>query len=220
MSTSRARYNANLGAQAASGLDASDITTGTLGNTVQDAITRLGTVATGTWEGTTVAVAQGGTGVTSKTGTGNVVLSASPTFSGTVDIVAQKHWEDNSAYLAGSGFSSVYGTDWQDVLQADFTSVGSWGFLMLITAHQDYASSNHSGYNIHEVAGHAAVTSFDSPTVTHLGTTTTGKYQWVNGSTGIIKLQMKNAYSSEGSSISFEWTTCSRANQPIVVTYL
>jgi hypothetical protein len=45
----------------------------------QSTITTLGTIATGTWEGTTVAVDQGGTGVTSKTGTGSVVLSASPT---------------------------------------------------------------------------------------------------------------------------------------------
>jgi len=43
---------ANLGAQAGSGLDASDITTGTLGNTVQDNITRLGAVTTGTFSGT------------------------------------------------------------------------------------------------------------------------------------------------------------------------
>jgi len=45
----------------------------------QTQITSLGTIATGTWEGTTIAVAQGGTGVTSKTGTGSVVLSSSPT---------------------------------------------------------------------------------------------------------------------------------------------
>jgi len=43
---------ANLGSQAGSGLDASDITTGTLGNTVQDNITRLGTVTTGTMNNT------------------------------------------------------------------------------------------------------------------------------------------------------------------------
>ena len=43
---------ANLGAQAGSGLDASDITTGTLGNTVQDNITRLGTVTSGTMNNT------------------------------------------------------------------------------------------------------------------------------------------------------------------------
>ena len=49
---SRARDMANLGAQAGSGLDASDITTGTLGNTVQDNITRLGVVTTGTMNNT------------------------------------------------------------------------------------------------------------------------------------------------------------------------
>ena len=49
---SRARDMANLGSQAGSGLDASDITTGTLGNTVQDNITRLGTVTTGTMKNT------------------------------------------------------------------------------------------------------------------------------------------------------------------------
>ena len=45
----------------------------------QTSITTLGTIATGTWEGDTVAVDQGGTGVTSKTGSGSVVLSTSPT---------------------------------------------------------------------------------------------------------------------------------------------
>ena len=49
---SRARDMANLGSQAGSGLDASDLTTGTLGNTVQDNITRLGTVTTGTLKNT------------------------------------------------------------------------------------------------------------------------------------------------------------------------
>jgi len=45
----------------------------------QTQITSVGTIGTGTWEGTTVAVAQGGTGVTSSTGSTNVVLSNSPT---------------------------------------------------------------------------------------------------------------------------------------------
>ena len=48
---SRARDLANLGDQAGSGFDASDLTTGTLGNTVQDNITRLGNVTTGTFNG-------------------------------------------------------------------------------------------------------------------------------------------------------------------------
>jgi len=43
------------------------------------AITTVGTIATGTWEGTTIAVDQGGTGVTTKTGTGAVVGATSPT---------------------------------------------------------------------------------------------------------------------------------------------
>lgn len=50
---------ANLGAQAGSGFDASDLTTGTLGNTVQDNITRLGTVTTGTFNGTIGSSATG-----------------------------------------------------------------------------------------------------------------------------------------------------------------
>jgi len=45
----------------------------------QTSITTLGTIATGTWNGTTIAVANGGTGVTTSTGTGSVVLSNSPT---------------------------------------------------------------------------------------------------------------------------------------------
>ena len=64
-------------------------TTGNISGSISQAIqtgittaanlTTVGTIGTGTWEGTTVAVAQGGTGVTSKTGTTNVVLSNSPT---------------------------------------------------------------------------------------------------------------------------------------------
>jgi len=40
--------------------------------------TALGTVSSGTWQGSTIGVAYGGTGVTTSTGTGNVVLSDSP----------------------------------------------------------------------------------------------------------------------------------------------
>lgn len=41
-------------------------------------VTALGTIASGTWQATTIAVAHGGTGTTSSTGTGSVVLSNSP----------------------------------------------------------------------------------------------------------------------------------------------
>ena len=40
--------------------------------------TALGTITSGTWNGSTVAVSYGGTGVTSSTGSGSVVLSTSP----------------------------------------------------------------------------------------------------------------------------------------------
>ena len=63
---SRARDLANLG-----DINASDLTTGTLGNTVQDNITRLGTVTTGTLShGTTLQgyVDSSNTGVTFPTG--------------------------------------------------------------------------------------------------------------------------------------------------------
>ena len=41
-------------------------------------VSALGTVSSGTWQGTTVGVAYGGTGVTTSTGSGSVVLSTSP----------------------------------------------------------------------------------------------------------------------------------------------
>ena len=56
--------------------------TGTIQTASQTNITGLGTVTTGTWSATTISVASGGTGVTSSTGSGSTVLSASPTFTG------------------------------------------------------------------------------------------------------------------------------------------
>jgi hypothetical protein len=51
-----------------------------LGSTVVgSSLTSVGTLATGTWQATTIAVAYGGTGVTTSTGSGDVVLSTSPT---------------------------------------------------------------------------------------------------------------------------------------------
>jgi hypothetical protein len=41
-------------------------------------VTALGTVASGTWQASTIGVSYGGTGTTSSTGTGSVVLSNSP----------------------------------------------------------------------------------------------------------------------------------------------
>ena len=52
--------------------------------TSASSLATVGTITSGVWNGTTIAVANGGTGTTTSTGTGSVVLSASPTFTGTV----------------------------------------------------------------------------------------------------------------------------------------
>jgi hypothetical protein len=68
-------------------INASNISSGTVASAriagSYTGITGVGTLTAGTWNATTIAVANGGTGVTSSTGTGSVVLSASPTFTGT-----------------------------------------------------------------------------------------------------------------------------------------
>jgi hypothetical protein len=68
-------------------INASNVTSGTVASArisgSYTGITGVGTLTAGTWNATTIAVANGGTGVTTSTGTGSVVLSASPTFTGT-----------------------------------------------------------------------------------------------------------------------------------------
>jgi hypothetical protein len=72
---------------AVSSINASNLSSGTVASArisgSYTGITEVGTLTAGTWNATTIAVANGGTGVTSSTGTGSTVLSASPTFTGT-----------------------------------------------------------------------------------------------------------------------------------------
>ncbi len=59
--------------------DAGTLTGTTLKSTVtSSSLTSVGTITAGTWSGTTIAVVNGGTGVTTSTGTGSVVLSNTP----------------------------------------------------------------------------------------------------------------------------------------------
>lgn len=68
-------------------INASNIASGTLAtgrlSGSYTGITGVGTLTVGTWNANTIPVAYGGTGVTTSTGTGSVVLSASPTLTGT-----------------------------------------------------------------------------------------------------------------------------------------
>lgn len=68
-------------------INASNIASGTLAtgriSGSYTGITGVGTLTAGTWNANTIPVAYGGTGVTTSTGSGNVVLSASPALTGT-----------------------------------------------------------------------------------------------------------------------------------------
>ena len=64
-------------------INGNQITSGTVGSAYisgsYTGITGVGTLTAGTWNATTIAVAYGGTGVTTSTGSGSVVLNTSPT---------------------------------------------------------------------------------------------------------------------------------------------
>jgi hypothetical protein len=76
-------------------------------NASQTQITAVGTLTTGTWNATTIAVANGGTGVTTSTGTGSNVLNTSPTLVTPVLGAAT----GTSLQLSGLTVSSALATD-------------------------------------------------------------------------------------------------------------
>ena len=103
--------------------------------TSASSLATVGTITSGVWNGTTIAVANGGTGTTTSTGTGSVVLSASPTFTGTLTGVAATFTGSNillgasSSFTNGgalqiSGYNAVGGTGYQGFLSL-FNSYGS-----------------------------------------------------------------------------------------------
>jgi len=66
---------------------AGTLTGSTLNSSVTgSSLTSVGIIGTGTWRGTTIGVLYGGTGTTTSTGTGSVVLSDSPTFTTAVTL--------------------------------------------------------------------------------------------------------------------------------------
>ena len=101
---------ANLGTQAGSGLDASDITTGTLGNTVQDNITRLGTVTTGTMNNTIGSSATFPTKVTDRTAWYKMFGNSGGTLDTSGNWVVTPNLDEGQGRIVGcapDGFTSV-----------------------------------------------------------------------------------------------------------------
>ena len=104
------------------------------------AATTVGTITSGTWQGTTVAVNQGGTGVTTSTGTGSTVLSASPTLTGTV----------NAADITLSGNLIVNGTS----TTVDTATLTVEDPLIKLASGNDSADSVDVGfYGLYDVGG-------------------------------------------------------------------
>ena len=106
--------------------DASNITSGTLSNTVQDNITRVGTVASGTWGATAVAVDKGGTGAITAAAA-KASLAAATTFRQSSDdpgvpvaLAAGDIWVDtfanNKQYRAtAAGDDAITAGEWEEV---------------------------------------------------------------------------------------------------------
>ena len=87
-------------------------------------ITGVGTLTAGTWNAGTIAVAHGGTGTTTSTGTGNVVLSSSPSLTTpNIGAATASSITDTGALSAAGGKFAVDGSG--DVAGAKFTGDGS-----------------------------------------------------------------------------------------------
>jgi hypothetical protein len=133
------------------------------------------TITNGTWEGTTIAVNQGGTGVTTSTGTTNVVLSNSPTLVtpalGTPSALVGTNISGTASNLtAGLVTNGVYTTNNLSVMAAT-TSAQLRGVL-----------SDETGTGVAVFA--------TSPTLVTpvLGTPASGTMTNVNGTSGITGL--------------------------------
>jgi len=104
----------------------------------QSNITGVGTIATGTWEGTTVAVAQGGTGATSLT---NLITLATHT---TGDYVQN--------ITAGTGLTSTGATSGENIAHSLSVDAAQTGITSLGTQAADFKIGN--GYGL--LVGHAS----------------------------------------------------------------
>mgnify|MGYP006407064721 CR=1 FL=1 len=137
----RARDMANLGSQAGSGLDASDITTGTLGNTVQDNVTRLGTVTVGTYNATIGSSATFPAGHIVKWEEVTMTPSATQgTDSSYIDLTGS-----SKAYTPATGASKVV-YEYRTMFSHDGSDVNSLILYKFIYDGSAFANSNWGAY--------------------------------------------------------------------------
>jgi len=115
----------------------------------QATITTLGTIATGTWQGTTVAVNQGGTGVTTSTGTTNVVLSGSPTIvTPTITSLTNAQHDHTNAAGGGTILSTTALSDTADIAYLNTANIFIAGNKQTVSH-----SATTAGINVAPIAG-------------------------------------------------------------------
>lgn len=111
----------------------------TLGSSVvNSSLTSVGTISTGTWNATTIAVNRGGTGVTTSTGTGSVVLSASPSFTGTPSTTATGgiFFDFKAGGTSDHGYLRFYIDTDNPTIRSGYYGWGSAGVTVLTIANE------------------------------------------------------------------------------------
>jgi hypothetical protein len=141
-------------------------------------VTALGTITSGTWQGTTVAVAYGGTGVTTSTGSGSVVLSNSPTLTtpnlGTPSAV---NLSNGTALPLTTGVSGVLPTANGGTNLSSFTSGGA----VYATSTTALATGT-----LPITAGGTGATTAQAAMNTFAGAVTSGSYLRGNGTNVVL----------------------------------
>tara|TARA_R100000234_G_scaffold112933_1_gene86953 strand:- start:553 stop:1191 length:639 start_codon:yes stop_codon:yes gene_type:complete len=181
---------ANLGTQAGSGFDASDLTTGTLGNTVQDNITRLGTVTTGTMKNT---------------------IHSDTTFPAGHVIQTVTNEDTDGTSASGNSSSNATSPVWTDVVSVNITPSSGTKCICFVDAILGSAATSNSGYMWARVLrdsttlGASDLSSYDWPSMqSPIGTDLVFQYSrsaydahGADGSTQITyKFQISNQHSS------------------------
>lgn len=162
---------------------ATNITTGTLGATVQGNITTVGTIGTGTWAGTTVAANHGGTGQTSYTD-GQLLIGNS---SGNTLTKASLTAGSNITITPGNGSISI---------AASSTAIPAWVYVSQSSTLNpavigDYYTLSGASFTITlptavGIAGQGFYFEYNGTSLTNVYTFNTTSAQTINGPGGTV----------------------------------